>query len=581
MLKDRVLHVLLGTAGGLSGWLLAEILADRLPDRVLLVLAVLAVVGFGGALTMLAELGLRAALFAAAVLAPPVAALAFWGAGRFASVAEFFGSGHVVLALAVLGAVPVPFLMARLAGGRWGWFDYATLFTHSWNALVRIASAAAFAGVVWVVLLLSSVLLDLVGVTHLGEALRQPLVAWLLTGGALGLGLAVVAELADLLSPYLLLRLLRLLVPVVLAVVAVFVVVLPLRGLSELFGNLSAAAVLMAAAAGSVALISIAVDQADDEAVTGWFLPESARILAVLVPILGALSVWAVVLRVGQYGWTPGRVSAAAGAGVSFGYGVFYAYAVLLGTGWMERIRRANLAMALALIGLAALWLTPLLNAEAISVRSQMARFDAGESGHGALPLWEFAHDWGRPGQAALAELRARASEPGQEALAARLAALDAATSDWQFAQSAAAPDATLARSAEVPVLPAGQSMPEGLWQALDTGARQAVLEGCRRATPEGAPGCLLVLADLVMAWPGDEAVFLFGAGPVALAGAAQSYRQDGAGWQAAGDLRLLGDAPGISAAAAIDRLHAEGVKLVPAGIFALDIGGLPVLLRP
>ena len=581
MLKTRVFHVVLGLAGGFAGWLLAEVLVDRLEPRTVLALAVLAVVGLGGALAMLAEIGPVKALAAAAALAPPAAALAWWGAGRFATVEAFFETGFMLVALVVVATFPVPFLMARAAGGRWGWLDYAALFSLSWILVVRIASATAFAGVVWVVLLLSSVLLDLVGVTYLGEALRQPMVIWLLTAGALGLGLAVVAELADLLSPYLLLRLLRLLVPVVLAVVAVFVAVLPMRGLSELFGNISAAGVLMAAAAGSVALISISVDQGEDDAVTGWLMTESARMLAVLVPILGGLAVWAVVLRVGQYGWTPGRVAAATGAGISLAYGVFYALAVLSGERWMERIRRANLAMALALIAIAVAWLTPMFNAEAIAARSQLARVAAGTISAEDLPLWELAHDWGKPGQAALADVRAGAVAPGQDALAARLALLDASANRWQFEQSLQAPDATLARAGEVPVLPTGVPMPDGLWQVLERGDREAVLDGCARTTPGGHAGCLLVLADLVSVWPGDEAIFLFGSGSVALVGAAQSYRQDAGGWQAAGDLRLLGDAPGIGAAAAIDLLDADGIKLVPSGLMALDIGGLPVLLRP
>ncbi|MBW6505845.1 MAG: DUF4153 domain-containing protein [Rhodobacteraceae bacterium] len=581
MLKNRVLHVLLGSLGGLAGWVLAEVLADRLDARAVLFLAVLGAVGLGGALVMLAELGPRRVAVAAVLLAPPVAALAVWGAMRFASVPEFVDSGHPLVALLVLGGMPIPFAMARLQAGRWGWLDYAALYTNALNAAMRIASAIAFAGAVWLVLLLSSVLLDLVGVTQLGEALRAPLTIWLLTGGALGLGLAVVAELADLLALYLLLRLLRFLLPVVLAVVAVFVAVLPLRGLSELFGNMSAAAVLMATAAGAVALISIAVDQDDDEAVSGWFLPECARLLAVLVPILGGLAVWAVVLRVQQYGWTPGRVAAAVGAGVSLGYGVFYALAVLSGDRWMERIRRANLAMALVLIALAALWLTPVLNAEALSVNSQMARFDAGQTGDEALPLWQMAHEWGLPGQGAIAKLRARAAAPGHAALAPRMAALDGAQSRREFERASEAPDATLGRANEVAVLPAGQTMSEGLWQALDSDTRASVLDGCARGTPAGHPGCLLVLADLVAPWPGDEALFLFGAGPITLAGEAQSYRREGDAWHQAGDLRLMGNAPGVNAAEAIDRLHAGGVQLVPAGISALDIGGLPLLLRP
>uniref|UniRef100_UPI0035615BFB hypothetical protein n=1 Tax=Phaeovulum sp. TaxID=2934796 RepID=UPI0035615BFB len=67
MLKNRVLHVVLGMTGGLACWLLAEVLADKVDERALLFLWVLVAVGFGGALTMLAELGLRATLVAAAL----------------------------------------------------------------------------------------------------------------------------------------------------------------------------------------------------------------------------------------------------------------------------------------------------------------------------------------------------------------------------------------------------------------------------------------------------------------------------------------------------------------------------------
>jgi len=123
MLKNRVLHVVLGTTGGLACWLLAEVLAGQIDERALLFLWVLVVVAFGGALTMLAEIGPRAAPYATA-LAAPVAGLALWGATRFASVEGFLNSEHVLAALAVLAIVPLPFLMARLQGGRWGWLDY-------------------------------------------------------------------------------------------------------------------------------------------------------------------------------------------------------------------------------------------------------------------------------------------------------------------------------------------------------------------------------------------------------------------------------------------------------------------------
>lgn len=583
MLQSRIHHVLLGVSAGLVGWLLAEVLQDRVSERAVFALVVVAAVFFGAALAMLAELGPRASLPAAALLALPVAGLALWGSTRFADIGTFLSSGHAMVAMLVLGSLPVPFLMSRLGGGRWGWLDYAALFVHSWNIVVRFASAWAFAGVVWGVLWLSAILLELVGVTALQYALATPLIAWSITGAAFGLGLAVVSELADLVSPYLLLRLFRLLLPVVLLVVGVFVLALPVRGLTQLFGELSAAAMLLVTAAGVVSLISIAVDQGDEEAVSGLLLPWSARALSVLLPVLAALAAWAVVQRVAQYGWTPGRVAAAAGAAVSLGYGGLYALAVLRGRGWAERIRRANLVMACALIALAAFWLTPVLNAEAIASRSQLARFEAGRSGLAQLPLWELSHDWGNPGRAAFSALQARASQPGQEALAARLAELAASRSPWELESGSAGSDvvdASLQRAGEVPVLPEGQAVPELLWQALGVGLRGTVLSGCGRRTAAGHPGCLLVLADLLDTHAGAEAMLIFDSGQTTVVDTTLALTRDGADWVRHGSALLMQSAP-FSPGAVIDAIRADGVQLVQPGILALTAGGQRLIIRP
>ena len=583
MLQNRLHHVLVGAFAGLAGWLLTEILPDLAEPRLLFFLIVAATVFFLAALVMLAELGPRATLPAAALVALVSASFAHWGALRFDTIEAFAGSVHVLGALLLLASLPVPFVMSRLQGGGWGWLDYTALFQHSWNIVVRVASAAVFSAVVWVVAMLSAMLLDLVGVTQLGKALQESLLAWLLLGGATGLGMAVVSEMPDLVSPYLLLRLLRLLVPMVLLVVAVFVAALPLRGLTGLFGELSAAGMLLATSAGVVALISVSVDQSDEEAVDGWLLPSAARGLAVLLPVLAVLAAWAVALRVGDYGWTPARLAAAAGAGVSLGYGALYLLAVLRGRRWMDRIRRANLTMAVVLIGLSALWLSPLLNAEAISARSQMQRFAEGSASLAELPLWELQHDWGRPGQAVIADLRLRAGLPGQEPLAARLAELAAARASWEFYDQPPAPegsDATLTRGAEVPVLPASGAMPDQLWLSLGRDTRQDVLTGCDRRTPAGHPACLLLLAELAETHVGDEAVLIFDTGKTTVFDATLALALVGGNWTRQGNLMQLQPAS-FDPAAAIDALRADGVRLLPSGLSALGIGAQRLIMRP
>jgi hypothetical protein len=177
-----------------------------------------------------------------------------------------------------------------------------------------------------------------------------------------------------------------------------------------------------------------------------------------------------------------------------------YAVSVLRRGAWMERIRQGNIRMALGIIGLAALWLTPVLNAERISAKDQLARFDAGTTKVEALDLYAL-RSWGKPGAEAVAALEARAKEPGQEALAAALAGetggpvLDRAA---LVAQVAAA----------MPVQPAtATGTRDTLLAEVDDYMLQDWVQVCAQVLETGKPGCLMVVADLLPDRPGEEAM--------------------------------------------------------------------------
>ena len=374
-MAKRVQYILLGLLGGLAFWGLASAPADWHAGRGFVGAAIFAAVFFGAVLAMLGDLGPRRALLSAGALALGVAALGLLKSIGFVDAGQMLGTGHVVVALLTLASLPVPFLIARELGGKGHWVDYQVLFIETWNILVRYAAAWLFVGTVWLVLWLLAMLLRLVGVEALADLLGSAPAIWLVSGAALGLGLSVVTEMPDMVSPYLLLRLFRLLLPLVLAVELVFVAVLPLRGLTHLFGHLSAAGILIATAIAAIGLVSVAVDQDDVEAAHDRVLPVAGRGLAMLLPLLAGLAIWALAERVTAHGWTPLRVTAAAGTGVVTGYALLYAAAVLTGRRWMGWIRRANVAMALAMIGLAALWLTPLISPETIATRSWLMRW--------------------------------------------------------------------------------------------------------------------------------------------------------------------------------------------------------------
>lgn len=501
-LAARSQMALIGALAGISCFVLGEVI-DRqvLSDRATLAVVTWAAVFFTALLVMTGPLAVRRATVAAAGLGLVVALLLTLASLRHDRVQEVFDTGFAALAALVLGTVPLPFLIA--ANGA-GWRDYPTLFGQSWTIVVRVVSALLFVALVWLVIFLSDALLSLVGLAVVDWLLDVSVVPWVLSGLTLGLALAVVSEMAEVVSPFLLLRLLRLLLPLVLAVMVVFIVALPLRGTSGLFASFSVAATLLSMAGIGATLVTAAVDQGDAEATSGLLMQRLVQALALVLPApaaLGAASVW---IRVAEHGWTPDRVFAALMAAVALGYGLSYAVAVLRGSEWMARIRRANVAMALVVLVASALWLSPVLDAERISAQSLVARYTAGRTQVAELDLAALAR-WGRAGAAARDELAALAAAPDQQALALALAG--------QSGPAALADDPVQVRAdlvAALPLLPpdAGAER-DRMLAVLPVEEMRDWLAMCRAPLPQGGAGCVMVVDDFRTDLPGPEAMVL------------------------------------------------------------------------
>lgn len=491
----------LSIAGGLGGlllWLVFKALdQDWIGDYPALILSGGIATLFGALLGMAGPIGLASALPRAAGLAAVVTGLIAMTMLRYATPDAFVLAGLPVLAVMAVAALPVPFL---IAGAKSGWRDYPALFLEAWSLVLRFAAAGAFTGLVWLVILLSNEVLNIVGIDVIGRLLEHEVVPLVLSGAVLGLGMAVIHDLADLLSPYVVLRLFRLFLPVVLAVMVIFLVALPFRGLDGLAGGLSPALLLLTMVAGGISLVSIAVDQADGEATDSPLLRRSAEGMALLLPLVAGLALWAIWLRVADRGWSPDRVFVVLVAGIGVAYGLVYAQAVLRRGPWMERIRQGNIRMALVVIALAALWLTPVLNAERISAQDQLARFTAGTTPVEALDL-DALRRWGKPGAEVMALLEARAKEPGQEALAARLTGEAPASGVDREALVAAL-------RAAMPIQPAtATGTRDTLFNAADDYMLEDWKRVCEARLSADQPPCLMVVADLLPAMPGEEAV--------------------------------------------------------------------------
>lgn len=511
--QRRIVMVVSGAIAGFSTYALFEYLPDLTDSSQVLTAIITGILSFF--LVLLIAIGPLTpvrAVQAALSVALPIAVLMVLVSLRYHSLDSMMDAGHPVVAGATLLFVATPFVLG-LFDPDTQWRDYATLFSRAWEIVVRYVAAGLFTGVFWGLYLLSGAILELVGIEILSDFLEIDPVPLVLTGGVLGLGLAVVFELRHLISPKIVLRLLRLLLPPLAVVSIIFALVAPVRGLSDLLGSLSAGATVMAMAIALITLVTVTLDRNDDEAARAKALTLSAKAGAVLALLLAALSLWAITLRVGQYGWTPNRVLAATTGVVLLGYGLFYT-AALLRPAWQAAIRRANVVMALATLAIAALWLTPVLNAERLSAHSQLARFEAGKLDAEALDLWRISEDWGKPGQRALTPYRA-ADHPMHDALADRIAALDAGKLDpYQPAQTVPTLDEVGGLLKTVlAIRPEGRDANALINRLPDYQIRQIQSDCAAFTTPSGAPACVGVVADfhgtpedelLVVHWNGS-----------------------------------------------------------------------------
>lgn len=265
----------------------------------------------------------------------------------------------------------------------------------------------------------------------------------------------------------------------------------------------------MAAAVGAVTLVTSALDAWDEEATESPLMKLAAQAMALMIPVLTLLAFWAVALRVQQYGWTPTRVAAATAAGILSLYAVAYAGSVAMRTDWMGRIRRANGVLALVLLSVAALWLTPVINAQRLSAASQLARVERGAVSADDVDLWSIGREWGRAGEAAVARM-AELDLPDAERLQERIALLGESSVRWQFEGGPAG-----RRTATIEeFLDKLEVRPEGAVLTAEDfhsgfGMVHSWSEGCDRTTPAGNPGCLALVLDLLPSVKGDE-VLLF-----------------------------------------------------------------------
>lgn len=509
---------LCGAFAGLAFYLLVDekVLSDFHP-RVeqwvtLFAIGFFPVLGFG-----FGPLNLRQALPAAAIVAGLVATMAFWAGLRFAESGShqgFFNHAELfVLPYLALVALFIP-LTISWVGNRATWRDHAVLYDLAVRAGLKFLIALAFVGLFWAVFFLSDELLKIVDLSIWKLIRKHDVVSFMLSFTCVGLAFAVAEEMpwvTEMLRG-LLARLLTLFVPVLSAVVLVFVVAVLVRGLDVVFDSLSAAGTMLGVACGVLLLVAFIVDRDDRRGrmsrLSGW----STRLMLLMLPVVAAIAIYALWLRVGQYGWSPSRLLAVCIAAFVTLWALACAGFALRGRGWTNRIRSVNVAALVSAILLVLAWFSPVLNAQRISTNSQVERLLGGKVSPDKFDFWSLKQNWGHAGQVGLSRLRASTDHPEFALITAQLDRLQTSSTRHQFGNREPENRAEIMMAeilADIPTRPAGRTLPK----ATDMKMNQSDvwwLENLKKDCEAGSfdksgEGCFAVFADFMLEREGEE----------------------------------------------------------------------------
>jgi hypothetical protein len=104
----------------------------------------------------------------------------------------------------------------------------------------------------------------------------------------------------------------------------------------------------------------------------------SARLACFLLLPLAVIALYALSLRVGDYGWTTDRIIAACCILVASCYALGYAWAAAQRSGWLDAVAPVNIGTAFVILAVLLALFSPLLDPARISVAQQVARLENG-----------------------------------------------------------------------------------------------------------------------------------------------------------------------------------------------------------
>lgn len=350
---------------------------------------------------------------------------------------------------------------------------YPSYFEVAWKLIIQIMFALLFVGVLWLILWLGANLFMLIKLSFLHDLLQRPWFGVTVTTFSFATALHITDVRPGIVRGIrsLLLVLMSWLLPITTLIVGGFLLSLPFAGLEPLWATRHATSVLLGATAVLVMLINATFQGGELGTQVTTFLRILARVACVLLLPMTLIAIYALTLRVEQYGWTTDRIIAAACLLVASCYACGYLWAAVERKVWLERIAPVNVMTAFVILAVLLALFTPIADPARLSVNDQVARLESGKVNVAKFDFNYLRFDGARYGQEALQKFKLATTGTDVALLNKRAEEALQRRSKWDGENRLPVAD-KIARLANITVWPDGKSLPatfaEMDWSAFE-----------------------------------------------------------------------------------------------------------------
>lgn len=310
---------------------------------------------------------------------------------------------------AILLFLLLPFLQSRLLNDSWQW-HYPQLFSLAWQNTFTLVLMLVFTGLCWLVLHLGASLFALINLTFLETLLRERAVIYLLTGLMVGLGLLLgrTQHSAVTMLRNIVFAMFKGLLPLLSIIAIAFVLSLPFTGLEPLWATKHAASILLCLQLTLLVFVNAVAQTGEQPSPYPAVLRYLTQAALGVLPVFALLTLYAIYLRLAQYGMTQERFYALLLACVLAVHAIGYCYAAIRSTKhWLPWLGHINIGVAVVTIALLLLSNSPLLDPHRLTVQSQLPRLQASTAEQPSQgDLFHLRFSSGRTGYQALQQLQ-------------------------------------------------------------------------------------------------------------------------------------------------------------------------------